>query len=70
MALLKGVNPGSIMGVALAIFFVAAVIPAAISSFFNASTEGWSASTVALWALIPLAIIGLLILHFIPGGRE
>lgn len=65
-------TPVSIVMLAIGIYFLAFTIPAAISEFFNASTAGWDAGVVALWGLIPLALVALLVLIFVPrdGGGE
>lgn len=62
-------TPGSLFALALGIYFLATLIPSALSTFFDANTSGWSASSVALWALIPLAIVAAVVLVFIPRGR-
>lgn len=54
----------------IGVYFLSAVLPAAITNFFNADTTGWDAGTVALWSLIPLAIIGLLVMKYVPGGSK
>lgn len=45
------------------------LIPIAITNVINADQTGWDASTIALWAIIPLAIvIGLVIAVFRSSG--
>ena len=63
-------SPAGILGLGIAIYFLAAVIPPAITSFFAASTTGWNAATVALFGLIPLAIVALLVFLFVPRGGK
>lgn len=63
-------TPAGIIMLAIGIYFLAFTIPSAISEFFNASTVGWDAGVVALWGLIPLAIVALLALIFVPSGNE
>jgi hypothetical protein len=65
------VSPRGILLLGIGIFFLSAVIPAAITNFFGANTTEWDASTVALWALIPLAIVAVLVMVFVPrsGGK-
>lgn len=60
-------TPSSIFAFALGIYFVAVLIPKALDTFFNQSTTGWDSSSVALWGLIPLAIIGAVVFIFIKG---
>ena len=70
MPSLKGFSPAAVIGIGIAIYVLAAIIPSAISSFFNASTVGWTASAVALWGIIPIVIIALLVFKFVPGKGE
>lgn len=63
-----GLNARSIFLLGIGVYFLAAILPAAITTFFNADTSGWDAGTAALWAIIPLAIIGLLVMKYVPGG--
>lgn len=59
-------SPAAIFGLAIAVYFLSALVPGAISNFFDANTTGWDAGTVALWGIIPLAIIGLVVFKFVP----
>jgi hypothetical protein len=63
---------GGILLLGISIYFLSAVIPGAISNFFDANTTGWDAGTIALWALIPLAIVAVLVMVFVPsrGGKS
>lgn len=63
-----GFAPKAVMTVALSIIFVAALIPTAFSQFFSADTSGWDAGTVALWAIIPLAVLALIVLKYVGGS--
>ncbi len=49
------------IGLALAIYVIAAIFPAALSTFFDANTTGWDTGTVALWGLLPLLAVIFLI---------
>jgi TRAP-type mannitol/chloroaromatic compound transport system permease small subunit len=55
---------------AVGIIVLAAVVPAAITSFFAADTSGWDAGTVALWTVIPLVIVAVLLLSFFRGSGK
>lgn len=57
-------NPKSVMAIGLGIIFLAAVLPVAFNTFFTADTSSWDAGTVALWAIIPLAVIALVIYNY------
>lgn len=64
-------TPGAIFAFALGIYFVAALVPAALDTLFDVNTTGWGASNIALWGLIPLAIIAAVVIVFVPrmGGK-
>jgi hypothetical protein len=55
------------IGVALLVYILAAIVPGAFSSFFDADTTGWSTGVVALWLLIPLFVVIFFIRHFSKG---
>lgn len=58
------------MSIAIGVYFLAALLPSAITSFVDAETTNWSTSTIALWALVPLAIIAVIVFAYVPrGGR-
>jgi hypothetical protein len=46
-----------ILGVALGLIFVTALVPTALENYFQTGTENWSLATVALWAVV--AIVGV-----------
>lgn len=58
------------MALGLSVIFLSVVIPLSLTNFFGANTTGWDASTIALWSIIPLALIATLVFIFIPrsGG--
>jgi len=58
------------MVVAISLYFLSAVLPGALDNIFGANTTTWDAGTVALWGLIPLAIIAAIVLVFIPRGGD
>lgn len=59
-----------IVGIALGIYVLAAVVPGALTNFFGADTSGWDAGSIALWGLIPLLVIVALAYAYLPGGRS
>lgn len=63
-------SPAKIFGIALGIYFLSALVPGAMDNFFAADTTGWDTGTIALWGIIPLAIIGLLVMKFVPRGNK
>jgi hypothetical protein len=65
----KGLTAAGIMSLGIAVYFLSAIVPGAFDNFFGANTTGWDAGTVALWSLIPLAIIALLVMRFAPSGK-
>lgn len=61
----------AIMALGIGVYFLSAVMPGALGNFFGADTTGWDTSTIALWGLIPLAIVAGIVLTFVPrGGSE
>lgn len=57
-----------IIGIALGVYVLAALIPSALTTFFGANTTGWDTATVALWGIIPLAIVILVVRSYFAGG--
>lgn len=54
-----------IIGLAIAVVVVVAMIPNALESFFAVNTSNWSAVARTLWALIPVfAIIAIALMFF------
>lgn len=46
-----------ILGVALGLIFVTALVPTALNTYFTTDTGNWTIAVVALWAII--AIVGV-----------
>lgn len=67
---MKALSIGLIFSVGIGVYFLSALIPGALNNFFGANTTDWDAGTVALWGLIPLAIIAGIVLFFIPSSNE
>jgi len=52
-----------IVGSVLAIYIVASLLPDALETLMNVSTEGWTTSVATLFGILPLmAVIGIVIL--------
>lgn len=64
---LSGLSVGTIFAIALGIYFLSALVPPALNNFFSVNTDGWDAGTAALWVIIPLAVVALIVLHFVPS---
>jgi hypothetical protein len=62
------VSARGIIGIGVSILVLAAFLPAAFDSFFNASTDGWSTAAAVLWPVIPLVVLAALLLAFL--GRD
>lgn len=62
------ITPTKVFAIAIGIYFLAALLPDALSNFFSTDTTGWDAGSAALWGLIPLAIIGVLVYAYMPRG--
>lgn len=60
------VSARGVILLAISLYFIAFVLPDALTEFFNASTAGWSAAVAAIWDILPLAVIALLVLKFVP----
>lgn len=58
----------AMVGLAIGIYVLAALIPGAITSLFGADTSSWDASTVALWAVVPIIVIAGILLVVLPRG--
>lgn len=67
---LNGLSVGSIFAIALGVYFLSALVPPALDNFFSVNTDGWDTGTASLWVIIPLAIVALIVLHFIPSSSE
>ncbi len=73
MVLGHGLTIAGIFTLALGVYFLAALIPGALNSLFSVNTTSWDTGSATLFTLIPLAIIGGIVLIFIPrfgGGGE
>lgn len=58
----------SVVGIAVTIILIAALVPVALNQFFGADTTTWDASSVALWALIPIFVIIALFMRYAKAG--
>jgi uncharacterized membrane protein len=54
-----------IIGIAIAVVIVVAMLPSAFEQFFAVDTSNWSAVAQTLWALIPVFAIIALALMFL-----
>lgn len=63
-------NIGSwVVKVLIGMLLASVLLPVAISNIIGADQSGWDASTIALWAIIPIAIvIGLVVAVFRTSG--
>ena len=46
----------------IAIYLLAALIPAAISGLNNASTTGWTSTQIAIWGVVSIVILATIIM--------
>lgn len=58
----------TIVFLAIGIYVLAAVLPGALTAFFNASTTGWDTGTIALWTIIPLVVVVAVVLTYIKAS--
>lgn len=47
-----------------------ALIPVALSLFYDANTTGWDADVITIWGLIPIFVVLGLALYFIMRSRR
>ena len=59
----------TIIGMALALLVMIAILPNVLGTFFNASTSGWDATTKTIWGLLPIVIVVVVILAVYKGRR-
>jgi hypothetical protein len=52
----------SIVILIIAIYLLAALIPAAISALNNASTVGWTTTQIAIWSVLSIVILATIII--------
>ena len=52
----------SIVVLVIAIYLLAALIPAAISGLNNASTDGWNTTQIAIWGVVSIIILATIIM--------
>lgn len=60
------ITAAGIMVLGIGLYFLSAILPGALDNFFTANTTAWDTSTIALWGLIPLAVIAGVVLVFVP----
>lgn len=53
----RGLTVGGIVGLVIAVFVLAAILPDAITEIEGTNTTGWDASAVALWGIIGIVIV-------------
>lgn len=61
---------GQIFAIAIGVYFLSALIPSALDTFFSADTANWSAGVAALWDVLPLAIVGVLLMKYVPSTSK
>lgn len=60
---------GWVVKVLIGLLLASILLPIAISNIIGADQTGWDASTIALWAIIPIAlVIGLVVKVFASSG--
>ena len=65
----SAVSGNEIVTIVIAIFILAAMLPAAISALFGANTSGWSPTTILMWGLLPVIIIAVMVLKVYKGKK-
>jgi len=67
----KGSKKGSvdyIMGILFLALIASALVPTIFSSIKDANQTGWTASEIAMWAIIPIIIIIGIVYRFYKGS--
>ena len=59
---------GWVIGLLFGMLLASIVLPIAISNILGADQSGWDTSTVALWALLPIAIVIGLVFKVFKGS--
>lgn len=49
------------VGWAIGLYIMAAILPGAIASFMNANTTGWTDTVKTIWELIPLVLVAFIL---------
>jgi hypothetical protein len=57
-------SPNAIIGLAISVIVMAAVLPSALTTLFNTTTAVWSTGAVALWTALPLVIIAAVVVAY------
>lgn len=57
-------TPNKIIGLAISVIVMAAVLPSALTTLFDTNTTGWSTGAVALWDALPLVIIAAIVVAY------
>ncbi len=62
---------GKLIGLVIGCVFIGALAATAVTAITDANTTGWGASSIALWAVVPIAVVaGLVILVLKEAGIE
>lgn len=64
---MASISAKGLIGLAIGVAVLVAVIPQSIEQISSVDTENWSAAAQALWNLMPLIIIAVLVMG-IAGG--
>lgn len=57
-------SPNKIIGLAISVILVSAVLPSALTTLFDVNTTTWGAGAAALWDALPLVIIAAVVLAY------
>ena len=59
----------SVVEKVLVFIVIAALVPAALLTYFAANTSGWDTSTLAIWGIVAIFFIIGLVMYLMPKGR-
>lgn len=54
----------TIITTAIGILILSIIVPIAFNNFFDVNTDAWDDSVVALWIIIPVAVIVLFVVKY------
>lgn len=54
----------TIITTAIGILILSIIVPIAFNNFFDVNTDSWDAGVVALWVIIPIAVIVLFVVKY------
>jgi hypothetical protein len=57
-------SASTIIKTAIGILILSIIVPIAFNNFFDVNTDSWDDAVVALWVIIPIAVIVLFVVGY------